>query len=95
MSELPVAQLLFDIMLGVVMFLGGFVLKGIRDDIKAHQASASALQSQINEVRVLVAGQYVTKTEMKELFAQFKQEVSSLGERMDKRLDTIEQKLSK
>lgn len=95
METLQVGQLLFNIVIGIAGFLGGFTLKSINDEMKAQRAVAASLQHDLNDIRVLVAGQYVTKVELRDMLAQLKDQVEVIGLRFESRCDKFEEKLDK
>lgn len=57
------AQLLFNILLSVAGFLGGWWLKVIWDSLKDLQTADKALAEKVASIEVLVAGGYTTREE--------------------------------
>lgn len=76
------AQTGFNIVLSLVAFLGGWVLNSLRDSIASLHKSDAELASKVQAIEVLVAGQYVTRTELEKL-----------GQALFIKLDKIEAKL--
>jgi len=56
----------FDIAIGLAAFLGGSILRGINASILALQAKDTELLTEVHQVHLLVAGDYVKRTEFKE-----------------------------
>ena len=57
------AQLLFNIVLSVAGFLGGWWLKVIWDSLKELQTADRSLAEKVAAIEVLVAGNYVPRDE--------------------------------
>jgi hypothetical protein len=57
-------QILFDIVLGVAGFLGGFILKSIWHDLKELRNQDSALVNAVHNIETLVAGNYIKREEV-------------------------------
>lgn len=75
-------QLLFNIAVGLVAFLGGWVMNNLRDSMKALHDADSQLASKVQSIEVLVAGTYVKRDEL-----------DKLGQAIFAKLDRIEGKL--
>ena len=75
-------QTAFNIVLSLVAFLGGWVLNSLRDSISSLHKSDTELATKVQSIEVLVAGQYVTRTELEKL-----------GQALFMKLDKIESKL--
>lgn len=77
-------QLMFDILIGVVGLLFGWVLNALRDSMRSLQETDSELAIKVQAIEVLVAGEYVKRSD-------FERKVDI----MFQKLDRIEQKLDK
>ena len=78
----PDFQTLFNVALGVISFLLGIIVQGLRESMKALQAADSELASKVQNIEVLVAGTYVKRDDM-----------DKLGGAIFAKLDRIEAKL--
>jgi len=75
-------QTMINTLLGLIAFLGGWVMNSFKSDIKENQKFAKETSDRLNQVEVLVAGQYITRDEFdKKLDAMFR------------KLDTIESEI--
>lgn len=82
------AQTAFNILLGLVAFLGGWVLNSLRESIKSLQKSDSDLADKVQKIEVLVAGQYVKRDDMEKMS-------SAIFIKLDKIYDLIDKKADK
>jgi hypothetical protein len=76
------AQTIINALIGLVAFFGGIWVKGIADSIKDMKATDAALAEKVQNIEVLVAGQYAKR-----------EEVAQLGDALFKKLDRIESKI--
>lgn len=72
----------FNIAVGLIAFLGGWILNSVRDSVKSLHESDELLSNKVQSIEVLVAGQYVTRID-------FERNQSALFAKLDR----IEQKL--
>lgn len=82
------AQTAFNILLGLVAFLGGWVLNSLRESIKSLQKSDSELADKVQKIEVLVAGQYVKRDDMEKMS-------NAIFIKLDKIYDLIDKKADK
>jgi len=75
-------QIVINTLLGLVAFFGGWMLKSVSESIQSLHKSDSELAAKVQSIEVLVAGQYVTRTELEKL-----------GQALFAKLDKIEAKL--
>lgn len=75
-------QVLFNITLGGVSLLGGWVLKTMHEAMRDLQVADAALATKVQSIEVLVAGEYVKRFEL-----------DHLSEMLFAKLDRIESKL--
>lgn len=82
------AQTAFNILLGLVAFLGGWVLNSLRESIKSLQKTDSDLADKVQKIEVLVAGQYVKRDDMEKMS-------NAIFIKLDKIYDLIDKKADK
>ena len=75
-------QIGFNIAVGLVAFLGGWVMNNLRDSLKSLQKADNELTNKVQAIEVLVAGTYVKRDEL-----------DKLGQAIFAKLDRIEGKL--
>lgn len=80
------AQTAFNILLGLVAFLGGWVLNSLRESIKSLQKSDAELADKVQHIEVLVAGQYAKRDDVEK-------NIDKLASALFAKLDKIESKL--
>lgn len=61
------AQTAFNMVVGLVAFLGGWVLNSLKDSIKSLQSTDSELADKVQHIEVLVAGSYVKRDDLEKL----------------------------
>lgn len=57
----------FNILLGLVAFLGGWWMKAIWQSIKDLQTTDNQLLVKVNSIEILIAGQYARREELEKL----------------------------
>ena len=80
-------QTAFNVAIGLVAFLGGWVLNGLRDSINTLHRSDSELTERIQGVEVLVAGQYVKRDDMDRLTQALFAKLDKIEEKIDRKVD--------
>ena len=78
-------QVLFDVAIGVIGVLGGWVLSTVWGAVKDLQEADKELADKVAAIEVLVAGRYITREEFNATFNQ-------VFERLDRIRDLISQK---
>ena len=63
-------QVLFDIAIGVIGVLGGWILNTVWSAVKELQKADKELAEKVGEIEVLVAGRYMTRVEFNETLNQ-------------------------
>lgn len=58
-------QMLFNIIAGVCGTLGMFILRAMWDGLSELRKSDAEIAKEVAEIKILVAGQYVTRDELK------------------------------
>lgn len=71
------AQVGINIALGLISFLGGWVVKNLQDSMRNLQAADERLAAKVQSIEVLVAGQYIKRDE-------FEKTLSALFAKLDK-----------
>ena len=57
-------QTSFNIAVGLIAFLGGWVLNSLRENIQSLQKSDSELATKVQGIELLVAGSYVKRDDL-------------------------------
>ena len=78
-------QVFFDVAVGVIGVLGGWVLNTVWGAVKDLQEADKDLAEKVAAIEVLVAGRYITREEFNNTFNQ-------VFERLDRIRDLISQK---
>lgn len=60
---MPDYQILFNLVVGILGILGGWLLNTVWNALKDLQAADAKLAEKVGAIEVLVAGQYVTRLE--------------------------------
>lgn len=76
------SQTVINVALGLISFLGGWVVKNLQDAMKSLQATDERLAAKVQSIEVLVAGQYIKRED-------FDRTIDALFAKLDK----IESKL--
>lgn len=76
-------QVLFNIAVGLAGFLGGWLLNVMWESIKDMQSSDKDLADKVSKIEVLVAGQYVPRSE----YQGFQQDITKALRRIEDKLD--------
>jgi plastocyanin domain-containing protein len=76
------AQLVINIAIGLVGFLGAWVLKSITDTLQEMKESDHALRNKVQAIELLVVGGYVKRSDFEKL-----------GEDISKRFDKFEERI--
>lgn len=77
-------QALFNVLFGIVAFLGGWWMKVMWQTLRDLQVADKQLADKVNAIEVLVAGKYVTR-----------EELQAISEAIFKKLDRIEEKIDR
>jgi CHASE3 domain sensor protein len=67
--------------------LGGYVLKGVRDSVKDLQVGDKALADKVQSIELLVAGQYVRRSDMDKLADALFHKLDRIEEKLDAKAD--------
>ncbi len=70
-------QTAFNLAIGLISFLGGWVVKNLQESMKALQETDERLAAKVQAIEVLVAGQYIKRED-------FDRTVAALFAKLDK-----------
>jgi uncharacterized coiled-coil protein SlyX len=84
----PDYQVLFNIVIGILSAMGGWMLNTMWVSLKDLQAADTKLAEKVSAIEVLVAGQYVTREE-------FNTTMSAMFMKLDKIQDTLNTKVDR
>lgn len=81
-------QTSFNVAVGLIAFLGGWVLNNLKESIRSLQTSDSDLATKVQAIELLVAGSYVKRDDLDKmttaLFAKLDKIESKLDGKADK-----------
>lgn len=80
-------QHLFNVAIAIAGFLGGWVLNNLRDSIASLQKSDHDLADKVQKIEVLVAGQYVTRSDFNSLTAALFTKLDKIESKLDGKVD--------
>lgn len=81
------AQFIFNVMLTLVATLGGWVLRSIHEAVKDLQQNDQALTDKIQSIELLVAGNYVQKSDMQHALDALFNKLDRIENKLDKKVD--------
>ena len=80
-------QTLFNIAVGLVGALGGWILNTLWQEIKSMQATDDKLAEKVAGIEVLVAGQYVKRDDMQVLSSAIFAKLDRIEDKLDGKAD--------
>lgn len=80
-------QVGFNIAVGMVGVLVGWVLNNLRDSMKALTDADIVLTDKVQKIEVLVAGQYITRKDHADFAAALFQKLDRIEEKLDTKAD--------
>ena len=80
-------QTSFNIAVGLIAFLGGWVLKNITSSINNLQKADADLTSKVQSIEVLVAGQYVKRDDLDKLMTALFAKLDKIEAKLDGKAD--------
>jgi hypothetical protein len=80
-------QTLFNIAVGLVGALGGWILRTIWAEMKAMQATDSKLADKVSSIEILVAGQYVKRDDIQVLSNAIFAKLDRIEDKLDGKVD--------
>ena len=82
------SQVIINVALGLISFLGGWVVKNLQDSMKSLHQSDKELAGKVQSIELLVAGQYIRREE-------FSKVMTTLFDKLDKIDAKLDQKANK
>jgi len=80
-------QTSFNIAVGIIAFLGGWVLNSLRDSIQSLQKSDTELATKVQSIELLVAGSYVKRDDLDKLTVALFAKLDKIDAKLDGKAD--------
>ena len=80
-------QTSFNIAVGLIAFLGGWVLNSLRENIQSLQKSDSELATKVQGIELLVAGSYVKRNDLDKLTVALFAKLDKIDAKLDGKAD--------
>ena len=80
-------QTSFNIAVGLIAFLGGWVLNSLRENIQSLQKSDSELATKVQGIELLVAGSYVKRDDLDKLTMALFAKLDKIDAKLDGKAD--------
>lgn len=80
-------QTSFNIAVGLIAFLGGWVLNSLRENIQSLQKSDSELATEVQGIELLVAGSYVKRDDLDKLTVALFAKLDKIDAKLDGKAD--------
>ena len=80
-------QTSFNIAVGLIAFLGGWVLNSLRENIQSLQKSDSELATKVQGIELLVAGSYVKRDDLDKLTVALFAKLDRIDAKLDGKAD--------
>lgn len=80
-------QVGFNVVVGLIGALGGYVLKSISETLKSLQVADAALIDKVQKIEVTVAGQYVTHVDLERLTTGIFNKLDKISDKIDHKMD--------
>lgn len=80
-------QTLINVLFGLVAFLGGYVLNGIRQSLADLIQSDDKLAGKVQAIEVLVAGEYVRHDALREALIPLSSQLNRIEIKLDHKAD--------
>lgn len=80
-------QVAFNIAIALIGALGGYVLKSISETLKSLQEADTTLADKVQKIEVLVAGQYVTHSDLERLSHALFNKLDRISDKLDAKVD--------
>lgn len=80
-------QVLFNIILGVAAFLGGFFIHVIWEELKELRKEDMKIAEKVASIEVLVAGNYITREEFAHNLNLMFTKLDSIADKIDRKAD--------
>lgn len=80
-------QSMFNIAVGIAGALGGWWMKAMWDALKDLKSADEKLAQQVSDLKVLVAGQYVSRESFDKLSSAIFAKLDRIEDKLDKKVD--------
>lgn len=80
-------QMAFNIALGLVAFLGGYLLHDIRDNIARLADADATMAVKLQAIEVLVAGSYVRREDLDKVWEELRNQLQRIERKLDQKVD--------
>lgn len=80
-------QTLFNVAIGLVAFLGGWVLNNIKSSLDALHVADQSLSEKVQSIEILVAGTYVKRDELDKLASALFAKLDRIETKLDFKAD--------
>lgn len=80
-------QFLFNMVLGLAAFLGGYVLNSISSTLKSLQDTDTDLAKKVQAIEVLVAGAYAKNSDIEKLSSAIFLKLDKISDKLDTKQD--------
>jgi hypothetical protein len=80
-------QMLFNVALGVISALGGYVLRSVNENLQSLQSADSMLIDKVQRMEVLLAGQYVTNDALTLAIGTLHDKLDRIWDKLDMKQD--------
>lgn len=77
------AQTLINVALGLLAFMGGWIMSNLQDSLKNLRQSDESLASKVQAIEVLVAGQYVKRDDFDKKIDALFAKLDSIDTKLD------------
>jgi len=74
----------FDVAIGIAAFFIAIWVKSLEHSIKSLHDQDERLTEKVEAIRILIAGEYVKRTELGEIFKRFEDALHRIEEKIDK-----------
>lgn len=80
-------QILFNIVLGIAAFMGGFWLHTVWEELQKLKDADVKLAEKVSSIETLVAGNYVTREEFSKHIDALFRKLDKIDEKLDRKVD--------
>lgn len=80
-------QTIIDSILGLLAFLGGYLINSLKDSVRDMNKSYTELTSKVQSIEVLVAGNYVKKDDFEKMCTRIFTKLDSIDDKLDRKVD--------
>lgn len=84
------AQWVINVALGIISFLGGWVVKNLQDSMKSLQDADERLATKVQSIEVLVAGQYIKREDFDRTIAALFAKLDKIDSKLDMKANRAE-----